>query len=187
MCNETIQLTEYSTDLKIGLRYFPGYPLEKAGKNFLFHFGTHEIRQTQMSTTGLTSLPRSSTFKMEITAMNVTEDIQILFLNLGVNMLLAYSLVLLSNLSHIQRTYAGLWRPNKHCDSVEIREYLTTIQGPLSWTTISGSCKSKPTSEYTLYGHQGYLSPKVGGEERGLTSHCTFCKKINSHNSRYIF
>ena len=33
-----------------------------------------------------------------------------------VSMLLAYSLVLLSNLSCVQRTYVGLWRPNEHCD-----------------------------------------------------------------------
>ena len=30
--------------------------------------------------------------------------------------LLAYSLVLPSNLSCVQRTYVGLWRPNEHCD-----------------------------------------------------------------------
>ena len=29
---------------------------------------------------------------------------------------LAYSLVLRSNLSCVQRTYVGLWRPNEHCD-----------------------------------------------------------------------
>ena len=29
---------------------------------------------------------------------------------------LAYSLVLRSNLSCVQRTYIGLWRPNEHCD-----------------------------------------------------------------------
>ena len=30
--------------------------------------------------------------------------------------LLAYSLVFRSNLSCVQRTYVGLWRPNEHCD-----------------------------------------------------------------------
>ena len=29
---------------------------------------------------------------------------------------LAYNLVLRSNLSCVQRTYVGLWRPNEHCD-----------------------------------------------------------------------
>ena len=89
------------------LRKVRSIPLTEMGKKIPYHVVIQEIcnKNHEKSRGSVTGYLLRCSDGSEINASCLV-----------VSMLLAYSLVLLSNLSCVQRTYVGLWRPNEHCD-----------------------------------------------------------------------